>query len=315
MAIIKCFTTPRASNFDYNILEPLQKLLRLSSPIAHSLARPDLFFGISDKLNHRKPVVRLNLLRILRSICEASKGVDTIRGHRLFETIQKLAEKDTAVLVKTMAGELVKSNLDKDEDSGSSVARAGISRRMSSYSPPEIRHNSSIPNTPTRTTRTSHASALNDSVTMPTSRRPIAPMSSTDSLAFRPRNCDSNRDLHREGIRDGGRDPSRDESIDRVSVPAMRRTSAEAGRGSRLPRTTMHRASRSSLAAPAIGATSEHSSMRRESGVRLRDHSRSSVATTSTANTSGGSGTSAAPPHLNSRRRTRMPSDGDNHLS
>src|SRR6187402_1782091 len=100
-AIVQCFNAPRASAFDYNLLEPLQKLLRLSSPVASSLARPDLFSGILQKLNHKKAVVRLNLLRIVRSICDPSdEHAESIRGHSLFEAIQRLADNDNAVLVR-----------------------------------------------------------------------------------------------------------------------------------------------------------------------------------------------------------------------
>lgn len=68
--IIKCFTTSKANAFE-NLLEPLQKLLRLSPPIALSLAHPDLFARISQKFQSSKAVVRLNLLRIIRSICDS----------------------------------------------------------------------------------------------------------------------------------------------------------------------------------------------------------------------------------------------------
>ncbi|EDO01239.1 hypothetical protein SS1G_03713 [Sclerotinia sclerotiorum 1980 UF-70] len=96
--IVQCFAAPKANAFDYNLLEPLQKLLRLSSPIAGSLARTDLFTGILQKLTHKKAVVRLNLLRIVRSICDASGDeAESIRHHALFEVIQHLAENDSAV--------------------------------------------------------------------------------------------------------------------------------------------------------------------------------------------------------------------------
>ena len=54
-----------------NLLEPLQKLLRLSPPVAASLASPELFTRLAQKLNSKKAVVKLNLLRIMRSICDS----------------------------------------------------------------------------------------------------------------------------------------------------------------------------------------------------------------------------------------------------
>ena len=113
-AIVKCFTTSKANAFE-NLLEPLQKLLRLSPLVAASLARPDLFSRILQKLRHHKAVIRLNLLRIVRSICDAQSDnqCELIRRHDLFEAIQRLAEYDSAVLVRNMADELVKSSLER----------------------------------------------------------------------------------------------------------------------------------------------------------------------------------------------------------
>ncbi|KAK4697163.1 hypothetical protein P7C71_g882, partial [Lecanoromycetidae sp. Uapishka_2] len=109
-AIIKCFTTSKANAFE-SLLEPLQKLLRLSPPVALSLAHPDLFHRILRKLQSNKAVVRLNLLRIVRSICDASEEQGAlISRYGLEDTIHKLAENDGAVLVRNMAGELIKSS-------------------------------------------------------------------------------------------------------------------------------------------------------------------------------------------------------------
>ncbi|POS87394.1 cell division control protein-like protein 15 [Erysiphe pulchra] len=127
LAIVNCFSPQRASAFDYNLLEPLQKLLRLSSPLAMSLARPDLYSGLIQKLSHKKAVVRLNLLRIVRSICdpkdENSLG---ITDHRLFEAIRRLAESDNAVLVRNMAEELVRTKF--DTISGNETIRSRLSQ-------------------------------------------------------------------------------------------------------------------------------------------------------------------------------------------
>merc|ERR1711964_839490 len=254
-AIVQCFNAPRASAFDYNLLEPLQKLLRLSSPVAASLARTDMFSGILQKLNHKKAVVRLNLLRIVRSICDPNdEQAENVQSHGLFEAIQRLAESDNAVLVRNMASELVKANLDKDPESGS----GGRPR-------------------PGQMNRASQSSFVEGNVTP---RRMVAPSGSNDSILYRP------------ASRDG---------------PKMtRRTSAEIASSSsmiksRLPRTSMLRGSRSSLATVSVGedSGSAPTSSRRENGVRLtRDQSRS--------------GASPAPggtaPQLQSKRRTRQPS-------
>ncbi|KAH8596510.1 cell division control protein-like protein 15 [Bisporella sp. PMI_857] len=276
-AIIKCFNAPKASAFDYNLLEPLQKLLRLSSPIAASLSRPDLFTGILQKLNNKKAVVRLNLLRIVRSICDPNENHATkIVNHDLFEAIERLAESDNAVLVRNMASELVKLNLDKGQESNSGGrSRTGqSSRRTNSYTPPSLKKSESTPLTPTHASRASLASAFVDGSVTP--RRMAVPSSGGDSILYRPRS------------RDGPQ-------------MSVRRTSSELATNattskSRLPRTSMLRTSRSSMAAPAL--REEPSSSRRES-TQCKDQPRQTTSQT----TPGGTA-----PQLNSRRRTRAPS-------
>lgn len=282
-AIVQCFNAPKASAFDYNLLEPLQKLLRLSSPVAASLTRPDMFTGILQKLNHKKAVVRLNLLRIVRSICDPNEDLaDSLRNHSLFEAIRRLAENDNAVLVRNMAGELVKYNLDKDQESGSGGRpRPGqIARRTSSYTPPSLHQSASTPITPTHASRSLASSAFIDGSVTP--RRMAVPPANGDSILYRPRS------------RDG-------------SQISVRRTSSELASGtpvskSRLPRTSMLRTSRSSMAALTMKDNSSSSlrdpSIRRDNGGRHKDPS-NSVASSASGGTA---------PQLSSKRRTRQPS-------
>ena len=154
--VIKCFTTAKANAFE-NLLEPLQKLLRLSPPIALSLAHPDFFYRILQKLQSTKAVVRLNLLRILRSICDASEEQEAlISKYGLQDTVQRLAENDGAVLVRNMASELIKSS-DANEMIGLSGNRRRPARRSSSSTtPPSLLTSYSMPSTPT-SNRSSHS--------------------------------------------------------------------------------------------------------------------------------------------------------------
>ncbi|KAI9752606.1 MAG: Cytochrome b-c1 complex subunit 7 [Chaenotheca gracillima] len=135
-AVVKCFTTSKANAFE-NLLEPLQKLLRLSPTVAQALGRPDLFSRILQKLHHNKAVIRLNLLRIVRSICDSNheKGL-LIRKHGLFEAIEKLAENDSAVLVRNMASELMKTSLELEKENNSPNKRRVVRRASSNNSPP-----------------------------------------------------------------------------------------------------------------------------------------------------------------------------------
>ncbi|KAI5778231.1 hypothetical protein EDC01DRAFT_622910 [Geopyxis carbonaria] len=117
IAIIKCFTTSKTNAFE-NTLEPLQKLLRLSLPIAHTFCRQEFLGRVLQKLTHNKAVVRLNLLKILRTICDASEQKEAvIRQYGMYQTIQHLADRDGAVLVRNMAGELIKACNERAKDS------------------------------------------------------------------------------------------------------------------------------------------------------------------------------------------------------
>ena len=93
------------------------------------MARLDLFERIGQRLSHTKPAIRLNLLRIVRSICDAcdEQGALLIK-FGLLDAIRELEINDTAVLVRNMAQELVKS-CEESEDllSNASTASAGPS--------------------------------------------------------------------------------------------------------------------------------------------------------------------------------------------
>lgn len=125
-AIITAYTSsgPSRSTFE-NMLEPLQKLVRLSPPIAASLAVPEIFSRTEQKLNHKDAVTRLNLLRILRTICDArEEGCWLIRSFGCYERITWLMEQDPAVLVRQMAEELVQA-CDEVEMNGGISANSG----------------------------------------------------------------------------------------------------------------------------------------------------------------------------------------------
>tara|TARA_R110002003_G_scaffold46_18_gene3863 strand:+ start:9774 stop:10817 length:1044 start_codon:yes stop_codon:yes gene_type:complete len=97
------------------MLEPLQKLVRLSPPIAASLAVPEIFQRTEQKLGHKDAVTRLNLLRILRTICDAKEeGCWLIRAFGCYERISWLVQHDGAVLVRQMAEELVRASDEVD---------------------------------------------------------------------------------------------------------------------------------------------------------------------------------------------------------
>ena len=71
---------------------------------------PELFDCIGQKLHHNKPAIRLNLLRIIGSICGATdEGGFLLERFGLYEAIRDLQVSDSAVLVRSMAQELIRS--------------------------------------------------------------------------------------------------------------------------------------------------------------------------------------------------------------
>ncbi|KAH8428801.1 serine/threonine-protein kinase [Aspergillus melleus] len=145
-AIIRCLTLSKANAFE-NLLEPLQKLLRLSPPIASTLARPDLFTRIDQKLHHTKAAVRLNLLRIISSICDSSEEQGGLLAkYGLLDAIGEL-EHDPAILVRDMAGKLIKSN-ERSEAYSLGKRKPGVRRMSTSTTPPGLLTSQSSPTTP-----------------------------------------------------------------------------------------------------------------------------------------------------------------------
>lgn len=70
----------------------------------------ELFECIGQKLNSNKPAIRLNLLRILGSICDATDEGSFLLDHfGLLDLIRELQVSDSAVLVRSMAQELIRS--------------------------------------------------------------------------------------------------------------------------------------------------------------------------------------------------------------
>ena len=152
-AIIASFTNSKSNSFE-NLLEPLQKLLRLSPPVAASMARsPELFDCIGQKLNHNKPAIRLNLLRIIGSLCDATDESGLLlERFGLYDAILELQVSDSAVLVRSMAQELIRCCEESDNISvhsghgGSGGQNAGrrkhpggaVRRASASTTPPHL---------------------------------------------------------------------------------------------------------------------------------------------------------------------------------
>ncbi|KAK2739121.1 hypothetical protein FQN57_006687 [Myotisia sp. PD_48] len=148
IAIVSCMTISKANAFE-NLLEPLQKLLRLSPAVAATLARPDMFERIGQKLQHTKPAVRVNLLRILSTICDSCQEKCSILSrYGLLDVIREL-QKDSRVLVRELAGQLINNNEESASLNGSK--RRPTLRRSSTTTaptPPSLISSHSMPATP-----------------------------------------------------------------------------------------------------------------------------------------------------------------------
>jgi hypothetical protein len=136
-ALVDCYNNVEASPDAFeNFLDPLQKLLVLSPTVASTLAHPDIFSRTAQKLSSKKALIRGNLLRIIRSICDASEhqgGANLVRNYGLYDTVERLAESDPAVMVRELASELIKScNLTSEDRFESTRVRPGTRRSSSS---------------------------------------------------------------------------------------------------------------------------------------------------------------------------------------
>jgi hypothetical protein len=284
-AITACFASTKVNAFDLNLLEPLLKVLRLSPAVAASLAKADMYAGIAQKLSHKKAVVRLNLLRLVRSImdgCESdsTSAVSTSSTgrqlHVLFDAIQTLADKDPAVLVRNLASELVRSHIGMDlrhdavalptlgqhpaiTAASGPRARSGP-RRSSSYTPPSLHASVSMPPTPTHAHpyhRQSQSAAFIEVAATP-KRTAVTATHEREASIYRPR--------------------SRDGPVGATQIPrrvsgegvTINNSSSGTPAKSRLPRTSLHghgqfgRPSLSSAASAPSVSRSESSSSNKE---------------------------------------------------
>ncbi|KAF4617839.1 hypothetical protein D9613_005703 [Agrocybe pediades] len=108
-ALLRCFVSAKANSFD-NLLDPFLKIIRLSTPITISITKsPSFFKRIIERLGQNsRAVVRLNLLRILRSVCEVHPNrAMLVERYGLLDVVEKLKEGDAAVLVRELAKEIV----------------------------------------------------------------------------------------------------------------------------------------------------------------------------------------------------------------
>ncbi|KAF8627476.1 hypothetical protein AX17_006288 [Amanita inopinata Kibby_2008] len=108
-ALLKCFVNSKANSFE-NLLEPFLKMTRLSPPVTVAIAKLTPFFRrIIDRLGHHsKALVRRNLLRILKAVCDVHPNrAMLVERYGLLGVVERLSKSDGAVLVRELAREIV----------------------------------------------------------------------------------------------------------------------------------------------------------------------------------------------------------------
>lgn len=105
--ILKCFSTAKANSFE-NILDPLLKIVRASTAVTIGLAKPEFFQRLTDRLSHHKAVVRLNLLKLLKAICDIHPDrASLVERFGLYDVVERLSRTDGAILVRELARDIV----------------------------------------------------------------------------------------------------------------------------------------------------------------------------------------------------------------
>lgn len=101
--------TAKANSFE-NLLDPFLKVCRLSKPITLGIAKSQFFQRLIERLNHSKAVVRLNLLKLLKAICDVHPNKTAlVEKYGLYDIVGKLGNQDGAVLVRELAREIMPS--------------------------------------------------------------------------------------------------------------------------------------------------------------------------------------------------------------
>jgi len=106
-ALLKCFVSAKANSFE-GLLDPFLKICRLSTNIAIGIAKSQFFKRVVDRLGHSRALVRLNLLRIVKTVCDVHPNrAILVERYGIYEIVAKLSKEDGAVLVRELAREIM----------------------------------------------------------------------------------------------------------------------------------------------------------------------------------------------------------------
>ncbi|KIO23906.1 hypothetical protein M407DRAFT_214002 [Tulasnella calospora MUT 4182] len=110
VCILGCFISTKTNSFEH-LLDPFLKLFRLSNDVAMSVAKPEFFNRIIDRLRQtNKAMVKLNMLRVLRAVCDAHPdSALLVEKFGVMPVVERLSQKDASVLVRELAREIIPS--------------------------------------------------------------------------------------------------------------------------------------------------------------------------------------------------------------
>ena len=108
-ALIAAFGSARAVQFE-SLLDQLQKLLKASKKLSRALTITDFTSKLLERLNHPKPTVRANLLKILQCTldCAADKQ-PFLAKDKIIAQLIIMSETDSAVIVRALASSMLRS--------------------------------------------------------------------------------------------------------------------------------------------------------------------------------------------------------------
>ncbi|CAG8516090.1 12284_t:CDS:2 [Funneliformis caledonium] len=125
--ILEAFITSKANSFE-NILEPLHLMTQLSPSVTCALAQQNFFKRLLRRLEHPKAVVRLNLLRILKSVCDVHPQREAVvEQYGLYDIIERMSKEDPAVLVKELTEVLLQGYFRPKEDNSPKLFPSSLS--------------------------------------------------------------------------------------------------------------------------------------------------------------------------------------------
>ncbi|OCF73077.1 STE/STE11/CDC15 protein kinase [Kwoniella mangroviensis CBS 8886] len=107
-SLVKCFVQASGVSFE-GILDPLIKILRLSTSLTSSISHPQFYTRLSETLERSThAAIKLNLLRLTRVVCDTHPDrQNLVIRFGLKNVIERLSKQDSAILVRELAKEVL----------------------------------------------------------------------------------------------------------------------------------------------------------------------------------------------------------------